>query len=317
MQLLTDADVAQLVSPGDALAAVRSAFAELASGTAAIQARERTSVGEVKLSTLGAVLRGAGVLGAKVYSTVNGRFSFLVALFSAEDGRRLAVLESDELTRLRTAATSVLSTLLLHGGPVGRLVVFGSGSQARAHATAFVDALGTTEVVLVGRTAPAAVADELAASLGIDVTPLASTSPLGPVLEPADAIVTATRSAAPLFDARLLPAGLHVCAVGSSRPDTRELGEHAFARARIVAVEWLPQARDEAGGLRHAVDAGVVGWDEVTELADLLDGDLPTRLGGDLTVFQSVGIGLLDVALAATAWRAAQTPEGQPAPGLA
>jgi ornithine cyclodeaminase len=293
VRFLTDGDVAALVTPADALAAVRAAFTDLGSGTAAVQRRERTEVGGAKLSTLGAVLPGAGVLGAKVYSTIGGRFTFLVALFSADDGRRLAVLESDALTRLRTAATSVLSTELLLGREPGSLVVLGRGQQATGHLEAFRDRWPRLGAVLVGREPPPGGGPTLAAA--------------DELVGAADVVVTATRATGPLFDGRALAAGAHVCAVGTSRTDARELDVATFARASVVAVELVDQACREAGGLLDAVAAGAARWEDVTELGPLAAGASPVvRPGGDVTVFQSVGIGIEDVAVAAAAWRAAE-----------
>jgi ornithine cyclodeaminase len=290
MRYLSNADVAALVGPGDALDAVRRAFAELGEGTGAVHGRERTDVGTAKLSTLGAVLTDAGVLGAKVYSTVSGRFTFLLVLFAADDGRRLAVLESDELTRLRTAATSMLATQHLGRADIRRLVVFGRGVQARGHVEAFTAAYGDLAVTLVSRESSP---DEVGAALGS-----------------ADVVVTATRSTTPLFSGRELPAGVHVCAVGTSRADARELDDDTYRGAATVAVEWLPQARREAGGLVSAVEAGALAWDDVVELADVVVGRHPGRRDDrEVTVFQSVGIGIEDVALAAVAWSRAETDD--------
>jgi ornithine cyclodeaminase len=294
---LSDDDVDALVSPADALAAVRDAFESFGRGSAAVQRRERTAAGGVKLSTLGAVVPSAGVLGAKVYSTVGGEFTFVVVLFAADDGRRLAVLESGALTQLRTAATSVLSTQVLHGsGVVERVVVFGSGTQGRGHVAAFSDAFADVEVTTVGRSTPAAAVEE--------------------VVGAADVVVTATRATTPVLFGRSLGDDVHVCAVGTSRVEACELDVSVYERASVVAVEWRDQARREAGGLVQAVDAGVLTWDDVVELGTITPGafgqsrstyavrSAESRRGG-VTVFQSVGIGLEDVAVAAVAWRRA------------
>jgi ornithine cyclodeaminase len=307
MRFLGNDDVAALLSPVDALAAVRAAFEAWGDGRAAVQRRERTSVGDVKLSTLGAVVvdpddPDGGVVGAKVYSTVGGRFTFLIALFAASDGRRLAVLEADVVTRLRTAATSTLAAQLLARAGAARLVVHGSGVQATGHIEAMVPALGLGHVTIVGRTPPTEVAAKLAADLGVEVE---ATDDRFAGLDAADVVVTATRSTTPLFPGVAVPPGAFVCAVGSSRPDTRELDADAYAVADRVVVEWRRQARDEAGGLVQAAADGDVAWDDVAELADVVAGVVPGRRRDDERfVFQSVGIGLEDVAVAASAWRA-------------
>lgn len=242
MRLLTNVDVERLLTPADALGAVRAAFTELESGTAAIQARERTQVGDVKLTTLGAVLAGDGVLGAKVYSTVAGRFTFLVVLFAADDGRRLAVLESDALTRLRTAAASVLAAQLLARAAAKRLVVFGSGVPAQGHVSAFSDAFELETITVVSRSAGSP-----PLAWGHDGQPLTVTNDASTALAGADLVVTATRSMTPLFPCALLPDGTHVSAVGTSRPEARELDSEIYPRAAAVVVEWLPQAPPRSG----------------------------------------------------------------------
>jgi ornithine cyclodeaminase len=313
VRYLTDGDVERLVSVADARAAVERAFLALGRGTAAVQARRRTTAepppgtpaGPAKLSTLGAVLLDEGVLGAKVYATVAGRFSFLVVLFAADDGRRLAVLESDALTRLRTGAASALAVERLARPASARLAVFGAGALADAHARALAAVLPLREIRVVGRREPPeAFARRTEEAIGV---PVCATTDAAVALEDADVVVTATRSATPVFDGRLVRPGLHLCAAGTSLPDARELDEEALARCDRIVVEWKEQARMEAGGLVHAVAAGRRSWDEVAELADVLRGHAPGRNGPEeVTLYQSVGIGLEDVAVAAVAWARAE-----------
>jgi ornithine cyclodeaminase len=304
MRFLTNADVERVIGPAEARQAVRAAFTELAAGTGEVHGRERTAVGDVKLSTLGGVMTGDGVLGAKVYSTIGGQFTFLVVLFAADDGRRLAILESDVLTRYRTAAVSVLGTELLARPDVRHLVVFGGGTQAQGHVPAFAEAFGLEGVTLVTRTPRDELAEALAAASGVPVT---ATQDAESALAEADVVVTATRSVTPLFPAAWLPDGVHVSAVGTSRPDCVELEVGVYERADRVVAEWTPQARREAGGLIHAVEAGVLAWSDVVDLADVLAGRAAGRSSAaDVTVLPTTGIGIEDVAVAAAVWRRAE-----------
>jgi ornithine cyclodeaminase len=240
-----------------------------------------------------------------VYSTVDDRFTFVVVLFSADDGRRLAVLESDTLTRLRTAATSVLATEALRPSPPRRLVIIGTGSQATGHVEAFAARFDLDEVLLVGRSGRPDLAASLSASTGCLVrSVLAADTKLA--VDGADVVVTATRATAPVLDGDWLSPGAHVCAVGSSRPEARELDRRVYERASVIAVEWLRQARSEAGGLVDALADGALAASDVVDLAEVVAGRAEPRRAGDVTVFQSVGIGLEDVAVAAVAWRAAE-----------
>jgi ornithine cyclodeaminase len=308
VRYLTDTDVAALVAPADALDAVTRAFASLASGTAAVQARVRTSAGDAKLSTLGAVLADEGVLGAKVYSTIDGHFTFAVVLFSADDGRRLALLDGAALTRLRTAATSVLAAEASGVRAPRHLALFGKGAQASGHAAAFCDRFGPARVTVVTRDPGEPLGEAWSAVEARQGRPAerAALDCAQAVLADADVVVTATRASTPLFPGTWLAPGAHVCAVGSSRLDARELDDDAYRRADLVCVEWRAQARAEAGGLRSAIDAGFLAWSDVVELADLVRSPYGERHAGAITVYQSVGIGIEDVAVATVAWRAAE-----------
>jgi ornithine cyclodeaminase len=304
---LTNEDVAAAVGPAEALAAVRNAFWAWAEDRAAVQDRVRTAVSDVKLSTLGAVVvddsdPDGGIVGAKTYSTVGGQFTFLIVLFAASDGRRLAVLEADTVTRLRTAATSTMAVQLLARPDPPSVVVHGSGIQARSHVEALAAALPSSTFLLVGRTRPVEAAAALTARCGVEVI---ASDDRHAGLEEGTIIVTATRSAVPLFDGTALAPGTTVCAIGSSRPETRELDDDAYAGASRIVVEWRQQARREAGGLMQAADTGLVDWNDVVELADLVAGRASGRADdAERIIYQSVGIGLEDVAVAAAAVRA-------------
>jgi ornithine cyclodeaminase len=116
-------------------------------------------------------------------------------------------------------------------------------------------------------------------------------------------VVTASRSATPLFDGAMLPAGAFVAAVGSSLPDARELDDTALRRAAIVAVEWRQQALREAGDLVLA-ERSALPPEKIVELGELVVGQATgRRREADITVFKSVGVGLADVAVAALAYR--------------
>jgi ornithine cyclodeaminase len=283
MHHLTDADVERALEGTDIEGALRAAFIDLARGKASQQPRMRTDAGGVKLSTLGGVVPSQGVVGAKVYTTVAGRFDFVIVLFSTADGRPIATLEANAITRRRTAAVSLVAARAAGAADVSSIVVFGTGVQAKAHAEAFAQAYPGARLRMLGR-----------ADLGQARDALAT----------AQVVVTATRSAEPLFDGAWLASGTFVAAVGSSRPDTRELDDTAFARAASVIVEWKPQALAEAGDLVR-LDASLRSRLRIMELGEVLAGQAHARTSpGDIVIFKSVGVGIEDVVVAGLACRA-------------
>jgi ornithine cyclodeaminase len=299
---LNDAQIDALVGFDEAIPTLEQAFRALSQGRAAVQRRVRTEAGGVKLSTLGAVLPEAGVTGAKVYTTINGRFSFAIVLFSTDDGRPLATLDANALTRIRTAATTVLAVRALAREDARTVAIFGTGVQGRAHAQALAAHTGLRSFRIVGLENATQVVDELnACHRARGVT--ASVAEAAEAVRNADVIVTATRATAALFDGETLAPGAMVAAIGSSLPYTRELDDTTLARASRIVVELHEQAREEAGDLVQA-GPGTFDWRDVAELGDVLEGRASGRTRAeDIVVYKAVGIGLQDVALAGLAWR--------------
>jgi ornithine cyclodeaminase len=227
-------------------------------------------------------------------------------LFAEADGRPLAVVEAATLTDLRTAATAVTAARRLARPDAATIAVFGAGRQARAQLAALVDMLPLRRVVVCSRN-PAAGNQLVQDVRRAHPVHAKATARAEEALDGADLIVTATRSPTPLFPGHAIPPGAHLTALGATRPDTRELDEEAVGRCDVVAVEWKSQAQTESGELCAAVAGGLLSWDRVVELGDLLLDGAPGRARPDqVTLFKSIGVGLQDVGLAAVAYRRAE-----------
>lgn len=302
MQHITDEMVDRHVAPEDVQRIMLEAFRSFGQGNAAMQQRIRTEAGGVKLSTLGAVIPEQGVAGAKVYTTIDGQFSFVILLFSTEDGRPLASFDAGAITRLRTAACTVVAARHLARPDARTLALFGAGTQGVAHARQLSAALPLERILLCDPYAPADLPERLSESCGI---PVLVTENEAAVRE-ADIVVTASRSTTPLFSGEAIKPGAFVAAIGSSLPHTRELDDVALSRASAVVVEWKPQSTREAGDIVMA-GQGVLPESKLVELADVvLERAQPRRSDDDIVIYKSVGVGLEDVALAGLAWQRVQ-----------
>ncbi|WP_456281021.1 ornithine cyclodeaminase family protein [Cupriavidus sp. JZ107] len=302
MQHITDEMVDRHVAPDDVQRIMLEAFRSFGHGNAAMQQRIRTEAGGVKLSTLGAVIPDQGVAGAKVYTTIDGQFSFVILLFSTEDGRPLASFDAGAITRLRTAACTVVAARHLARPDARTLALFGAGTQGAAHARQLSAALPLERILLCDPYAPADLPERLSQSCGI---PVLVTENEAAVRE-ADVVVTASRSTTPLFSGESIKPGAFVAAIGSSLPHTRELDDVALSRASAVVVEWKPQSTREAGDIVMA-GQGVLPESKLIELADVvLERAQPRRSDDDIVIYKSVGVGLEDVALAGLAWQRVQ-----------
>jgi ornithine cyclodeaminase len=238
-------------------------------------------------------------VGAKVYTTIQGRFGFVVILFSAEDGRPLATLEAGTLTRIRTAACSVLAAQSSVVRPPRMMGLFGLGVQGTEHAVQMAQAFPLERVLVHDPHASEDSIARLGERLGIPVSRAESEE----MASSADILVTATRSRSALFPGHLLRNDVFVAAIGSSLPTTRELDDEALRRASRVIVEWKRQTLSEAGDL--ALAAGNVQVEQkVVELSQVLAEPEGAARGAGIHIYKAVGIGLADIALAGFAYRA-------------
>jgi alanine dehydrogenase len=215
--------------------------------------------------------------------TVSG----IVLLSDATDGRLLAELDAGALTALRTGAAAVLAaeTLGVGDGPAG---VVGCGVNGRAVAQTFI-ARGR-DVLLWD--ADESRAGRVAEELGAGVAGSRDEA-LG-----ADAVVTVTPGREILFGPGSLRPGQHVSLMGADGPGKAEISLEELARARVVVDEWEQASHN--GDISRAVEAGTIGRADVAELGRILMGEEGGRAGDDeITVFDSTGLAVQDLAVAA------------------
>lgn len=306
MRLISDAEVVKLIDMQEAIKAMTTAFEQFGRGAGAVAPRVRASAEYNKqtaaIAAMGAALPASDVVGAKIYSTVDGRFNFVIVLFSARTGDALCAIAANEITRFRTAAASAVAMHALARPDAKTLSIFGAGVQASAHAEAFLLSHSFEKVYVAGRSKTAALAGEIQAKFGVPsvATDIATAASMG------DVITTCTRATDPLFDGEIVKPGTFIAAVGSSKPQSRELDDKLLARAAKIVVEWLPAAKAEAGEFVRAC-GGVIDQARVFELGKLLvDEKMNIRNPEDIVIYKSVGIGLEDIALANLVWKRAQ-----------
>lgn len=244
-------------------------------------------------STLGA---WAGVKIASVSPGNPGRgLPRIQALYLLMDARTLTprlLVDGVGLTSLRTSATSAVAADRLAAPGASRLVVFGSGPQAVAHAVAVAGIRDLRDVRLVGRT-PRRVASALDALAGHGVAAEAGT--VADVAD-ADIVVCATSASEPLFDGALVRDGACVVAIGSHEPDRRELDAALMGRS-LVVVEERGAALRECGDVVLAIAEGALTAEDLVGLAPLVRGE--AHRGDDRpNVFKGSGMSWQDLAVA-------------------
>lgn len=215
-----------------------------------------------------------------------------VLLHDGETGQLVAVLNASPVTEIRTAAVSAVATRALARPDSERVTILGAGVQARSHVEAMRAVLDDPEIRIWARKAKAA--EELAAEVGAIVQPSPDAALFG-----ADVVCTTTAAAEPVVERRWLARGAHVNAVGACIPTARELDTETMADASLF-VDRRESALNEAGDYVLAAAEGAIAPDHVkAELGDVLAGMHPGREHDDeLTVFESLGIAVEDLASA-------------------
>ena len=289
-------DVEAAVPPERAYAAVRDAFMAHARGEWAMQPKLYvTNYPAGDFRAMPALGGGHALLKwvtsfpgnpARGLPTVSG----LVVLSDAETGLVEAVLDAGSLTALRTGAAAALAAETL-GAPGGSAAVVGAGVNGRACARS-LKALGR-EVTLWDVDAERAHA--VAAGLGVGVASSRDEA-LG-----ADVVVTVTPGKRILLPEGSLRPGQHVSLMGADGPGKAEVAVEELGRAQLFCDDW--EQASHGGELAAAVSAGIVTRERVTELGAVLVGEADGRRSADeVTLFDSTGLAIQDLAIAKAAY---------------
>ena len=237
--------------------------------------------------------------------TANGRPTVqgVIYLADATDGRPLALMDSIEITINRTGAATTLAARHLARPDARVATICGAGVQGRIQlrAIAAAAALDRVNIWDTNQAAAAALAEEMSKALCLDIRHAASLD----VVRDSDIVVTCTSSRRAFLTADLVRPGTFIAAVGADNSDKSEIDPQLYA-ASLAVVDSLEQAA-EIGDLHHALAAEAITAGQVhATLGEVLTGARPGRTDtASITLFDSTGMGLQDVAAAAAVYRRA------------
>ena len=225
-------------------------------------------------------------------------------LSDSRTGDLLAIVEANRLGQLRTGAATGVATRFMSRPDAATVGVIGSGFQARTQleAVSKVRELTSAKVYSRNPDGRSAYASEMSDRLGLDVTPVDSAQAS---VEGADIVITITSSRTPVLLGEWLEPGVHVNAVGGADPYVTELDDAAVQRADLIVVDDRAQAKIESGELMMTAGRGLVLWEQMRELWELVSGfsAKPARQRPeDVTLFKSLGMALWDIATAKAAY---------------
>ncbi|MDX6409640.1 MAG: hypothetical protein QOE13_2711 [Gaiellaceae bacterium] len=295
MLFLSEEEVIELLDPPGAVEAVEGSFRRMAGGAVEIAPRRRLRLHEGRLADMAASDLELGYACVKAYAATGDGAAFVVALFAVDRPELVALIEADQLGRLRTGAASAVAAKYLARDGATSLGVIGCGSQAATQVACIRAAVPTIDrVVAYCRTE----SKLLAFCKRVGAQPAESNREAAEQ----DIVVTITTSHDPVLRGEWLQPGAVVCAAGANNPASRELDNVVLERATFVCCDWKEQARIESADLIEPIQHGVLDWLEVHELHEVVSGELPGRQSpDDIVVFKSNGIAAWDVAVAVAA----------------
>lgn len=239
----------------------------------------------------GCVTPGNRALGLDMHQGV-------MTIFDGPTGRVRSIMNLSPVTAVRTAAVSAVATRALANADASRLCLIGAGYQAWTHLAA-ISRVRDLESVTVWTPRPTS-REAFAERAGREYPfPIHAADTAEQAVRAADIVVTATPATdQPVIAREWLAPGTHVNAVGACTPTTREIDAATIADATVI-VDRRESAAREAGDLLLAEADGAIGPDHVRgELGELLNGGCDGRRDADeLTLFESLGIGVQDLAV--------------------
>ena len=237
-------------------------------------------------------------IGYKSYYTSSTGTRFHVHLYDMEKGPLDAMVEANTLGIMRTGAATGVATRYLAREDASIVAMIGAGRQAVGQLEAVCEVRKISEVRVWSRNPERSrkFCHAMSGRLRIDV----QTAETGAeAVRGAHIINVITKAAEPVLLGQWLEPGQHINAAGSNSLIRRELDEAAIRRCDYITVDARGTARNECGDLLPAVEKGLLHWETLTEIGDVISGRAPGRTSREqITLYESHGMGIQDLYVA-------------------
>jgi ornithine cyclodeaminase/alanine dehydrogenase len=293
--MLSQSDLSQVTKMKDAIAVVEGAFVAHGRGEALMPPKVYLSLPQHHgdFRAMPAYVAGsAGVKWVNSHPENPARHGLpsvlaLYILSDAETAAPLAVMDGTLLTAIRTGAAAAVASKHLARAP--RAIGFvGCGVQARFLLEAHRAVFGTFDVLAYDRSAAAAEAFATEAGGRRVTIEEAAAAPI---------VCTATPSRIPIVDRAFVQPGAHINALGADAPGKQELDHRILVDAKVIIDDW--EQATESGEVNVPLHRGEYRREKIHgTLGEVLAGKKSGREGDEITVFDSTGLAIQDLALA-------------------
>lgn len=317
VRTISGAQVEELISMSETIEAVEKAFQSKGSGRVQMPPKSYIYFNKYQgdFRTMPAYLEDLDIAGTKVVNAHPRNphehdlptVMATIMLLNPKNGVPLAVMDGTLITRLRTGAAGSIAAKYLAREDSSRIAMIGAGAQARTQLLALNQIFEIEEVKVqdIVQENAEKYAAELGQKLDLDISVVDTTKE---AVRGADIIVTVTPRRSPILSNEWITEGMHINAIGADAPEKQELNPDILKRARII-VDDREQA-SHSGEISRAISQGKLTRNDIYgELGEIIAGKKEGRMSDeDITVFDSTGLAIQDVA---TAWKVYQKAEGK------
>ncbi|WP_319543195.1 ornithine cyclodeaminase family protein [uncultured Pseudodesulfovibrio sp.] len=296
----------RVVSTADAIETIEDMFREYGQGEAVVfpVVMGKGPDTSNKFSMKSGLMQARGVVGLKVGSYWPGNreqgkeaHASSTLLLDPETGYPHAFVEASNLTALRTAAADAVATKYLSREDSTTLAIFCAGHQAWFELLAVHEVRPIKKVLIANRFQASAIAfaKRIRDELGLD----AECAEKEIAAKSADIIVTVTAACAPLFKASWVRPGTHISAMGADSEGKQELDPFLISKSTLFTD--VVQQSVSVGEYEAAYKAGLITMDQITTLGEILNGAQGRISNDEITIFDSSGMALQDLAICSLA----------------
>lgn len=336
VSILSKSEITSVLDMKSAVQAVGQAYAFKQSGKAELfpLVCHCFEEGEAELDIKSGTVDGAGIFGMKLVSAFKHnseiglpRLMGTILVFDRETGVLKSIMDGGHITNVRTGAAGAVGCQTLARPESETLLMVGTGVQGSNQIAAALEVMSNLKQILVYNPHSFEKAQRFCAELpdkleknyfslyGEDAhgkllraranIPFIPVQDLQEACGQADIILTATPSRKALIMADWVKPGTHLSCVGSDMEGKQELEEALLAKARVFCDDRRQVIA--VGECEKAVKQGLLKPEDICEIGDVLIGKMPGRQSADdITIFDSTGIGLQDLIVAALVTERAQ-----------
>jgi ornithine cyclodeaminase/alanine dehydrogenase-like protein (mu-crystallin family) len=298
---MTDQDVSAVADWKAAIDALRRAYAAEVDPQS-VPPRSMARAPGVWLRSLTAISPLEGYLGCKLIAASHRarRASYLISLFDQATMNLDALIDGNQITGIRTAATAAVAVDALAPRRALRVAILGSGFEARAQLTALAAVREITTVKVFSPTAEncARFAEHFRTTLKLSVEPMTTAEA---AVSGTDVVICAARARneSPVLLGQWLEPGMTVVSIGSTLPEQREVAVDVIERAHLIVADMPEEVAHDSGDMLEAKRASVKFMHKLVSLSEIVgERRVARESAGDIVLYKSVGSALQDVVIA-------------------